>query len=139
MAVYITQSDLETRFSQPEILELADRDADGLVDTGVIDTAIADAGDLIDSYISKRYDLPLSQTPTAIKKVACDLARYFLHDNEPSDRVAAGYKDAVSFLKDIAVGRAELDVGGVEPAGRTNAVIIDGPERVFTSKTLEDF
>ncbi|MEQ8318763.1 MAG: DUF1320 domain-containing protein [Rhodospirillales bacterium] len=139
MTDYCTQADMEKRFSAEEILELTDRDADGTADDGVLDVAIADAGDTIDSYISKRYDLPLAEIPQRLVKIACDLVRYELHKEDPPERVVAAHKEAMATLRDIAAGKALLDVAGSEPAGAENEILFDGPVRTFTSDALKDF
>jgi len=136
---YCTQADLDARFGADEILQLTDRDADGVADTGVLDVAIADAGTTIDTYIAKRYDLPLAEIPAALVKVACDMVRYALHKEDPPDRVAASQKDAMTFLRDVAAGRAVLDVAGTEPVGAVDDVIVEGPDRVFSSDTMTGF
>lgn len=139
MTDYCTQADLDARFGADEILQLTDRDADGVADTGVLDVAIADAGTTIDTYIAKRYDLPLAEIPAALVKVACDMVRYALHKEDPPDRVAASQKDAMTFLRDVAAGRAVLDVAGTEPVGAVDDVIVEGPDRVFSSDTMTGF
>lgn len=139
MTNYCTQSDLETRFGADEILELTDRDADGTADTGVLDAAITDAGATIDSYIAKRYDLPLASIPTRLITIACNLVRYQLDKEDPRDRVETAYKAAMSELRDIAAGRAVLDVEGSEPTGAKDDVIVEGPDRMFNSNTMKGF
>ncbi len=139
MTAYCTKQDLETRFGAEEILELTDRDADGVADDGVLDVAIADAGRTIDSYISKRYDLPLAEIPQRLVKVACDLVRYDLHKEDPPERVTTAFKDAMTALRDIAAGRAVLDVAGAEPTGAKDDVIVEGPDRIFNSETMKGF
>ncbi len=139
MTDYCTQTDLETRFGADEMLELTDRDADGVADTGVLDMAIADAGNTIDTYVSKRYDLPLASTPARLTKIACDLVRYALHKEDPPTRVEAAYKDAMASLRDIGAGRALLDIAGTEPTGAQDDVIVEGPERMFNSDTMKGF
>lgn len=139
MTIYCTQSDLETRFGAEEILELTDRDADGAMDANVLDVAIADAGATIDSYIAKRYDLPLASVPTRLVAIACNLVRYQLDKEDPRDRVEAAYKSAMSELRDIASGKAVLDIAGSEPTGAKDDVIVEGPDRMFNSDTLKGF
>tara|TARA_R110000787_G_scaffold168855_6_gene281576 strand:- start:6301 stop:6720 length:420 start_codon:yes stop_codon:yes gene_type:complete len=136
---YCTQADLEARFGAQEILELTDRNGDNVADAGVLEGAIADAGATIDTYISKRYDLPLSDIPAALVKTACDLVRYALHKEDPPDRVAAAHKDAMAFLRDVAAGRAVLDIAGTEPTGAKDDVIIEGPDRLFSHDSMKGF
>ncbi len=139
MTDYCTQADLEARFGAQEILELTDRNADNVADAGVLENAIADAGAVIDTFVAKRYDLPLSSVPAALVKTACDLVRYALHKEDPPDRVAAAQKDAMAFLRDIAAGKAVLDIAGAEPAGAENEILIGGDARIFTSDNLKDY
>lgn len=139
MTAYCTQSDLETRFGAEEILELTDRDADDVMDAGVLDVVIADASATIDSYIAKRYDLPLPQVPPVLTKVACDIARYNLHGDLPTDTVSDNYKQAINFLRDISSGKAVLDVQGNEPTSAPNDILVDASPRVFTHDTLKGF
>ncbi len=127
------------RFGAEEILELTDRDADGVADDGVLDAAIADAGNTIDTYVSKRYDLPLAEIPQRLVKIACDLVRYDLHKEDPPERVTTAFKDAMMALRDIAAGRAVLDVAGAEPTGAKDDVIVEGPDRIFNSDTMKGF
>ncbi len=139
MTSYCTQDDLEKRYGAEEVLELSDRDRDDVVDAGVLEAAISAAGNLIDSYIAKRYDLPLLAVPSVLVDKACDIARYNLHKDVVTDTVQNNYKDAVSFLRDVAAGRAELDAAGKQPASQTGGILIDGPDREFTSDTLKDY
>jgi len=136
---YCTAADLNLRFGAEEMLELTDRDADGVADAGVLDAAITDAGNTIDSYISRRYDLPLSTVPARLLKIACDLVRYDLHKEDPPERVTAAFKDAMAALRDIAAGRAVLDVAGAEPTGAKDDVIVEGPGRIFNEDTMGGF
>tara|TARA_R110001592_G_scaffold104697_1_gene294545 strand:- start:50780 stop:51199 length:420 start_codon:yes stop_codon:yes gene_type:complete len=139
MTDYCTQADLEARFGAQEILELTDRNADNVADAGVLENAIADAGAVIDTFVAKRYDLPLAEVPPALVKTACDIARYNLHGDLPTTTVAENFKYAMTFLRDIAAGKAVLDIAGTEPAGAENEILIGGPDRMFTSDSLKDY
>jgi len=136
---YCTQADMEKRFGAREILELTDRDADDVADAGVLDGAIADASATIDTYIARRYDLPLAEIPAALVKTACDIARYNLHGDLPTDTVVENFKYAMTFLRDVAAGKAGLDIAGTEPTAANNRIIATGPGRTFSKDTLEDY
>ena len=126
--------------SDAELLALADRDGDDVVDTAVIDSALADASTEIDSYISRRYDVPVSGSSAQLKKLTCDIARWHLYTDAPHERVEAAYKRAVEWLKDVSAGRANLDVAGTEPdSGTAGSAEIQSAERVFSHDTLEGF
>ena len=134
---YATEQDLIDRFGTDELLEIADRDDDQVIDTTVVAKALEDAGELIDGYVGKRYDLPLSSTPPRLVKLAADIARYFLYKDSPTEAVEKAYDDAVAFLRDVAAGKAVLDISGSEPAPAGDEILTSGPDRVFTSDTLE--
>ena len=137
---YATPQDLIDRFGEAEMLAIADRDGDDAVDTAVVETALADAGDLIDSYIGRRYALPLSATPGQLVSAACDIARWKLYTDAPHERVEAAYKAAVAWLKDVGAGRADLDAEGVAPtADSAGAPVYAGASRVFSHDTLKDY
>lgn len=136
---YATQQNLVDRFGSEELLALADRDGDDAVDTAVVDAALADADALIDSYIGRRYTLPLASTPARLVTVAATIARYELAADRPTEQMRQDYDDAVAWLRDVAAGRAELQIEGDEPTGEAVTIKTSGPERVFSRTTLRGF
>lgn len=122
---YATQADLEARYGAAEILQLADRDGDGMIDAGVIEQALADAGAEIDGYLGSRYALPLAEVPQIVKVYACDLARYRLWDKAASEEVRRRYEDALRYLRLAAEGRVKIAAdGGAEPVASGGAEVV---------------
>lgn len=115
MTAYATLDELQVRFGVQEMLGIADRDLDGMVDTAVVTAAIEAASNLIDSYIGQRYALPLDTVPGTLKAACQDLARYELYTMEPTAIVKQRRDQAVAWLKDLAAGRAALDAAAVTP------------------------
>jgi len=105
---YITQAHLEARYGADEILRLADRDGDSIPDTDVLNAAIGDAGEVIDSHLAGRFTLPLDPVPGVILRLACSIARYHLYDEAPTRHVSDEYRAAVSALEKIASGELRL-------------------------------
>lgn len=138
MAAYVTQQDLIDRFGNAEMLAIADRDQDQVIDIAVVAGALADASALIDSYLAKRYALPLVAAPPALIPVAAALARHALYAANPPEDVRAAHDDAMRFLRDVAGGKAVLDIAGSEPASAAGQALTQAPARVFTSGTLAD-
>ena len=135
---YCTEQDLIDRFGESEIVELTDRQRTGLQDSSVIDKAIADAAARIDASVGRRYRVPLTTVPEVINGVACDIARYLLHDEQAPEQVATRYRAAIELLNRIADGRAVLP--DAEAAGEGKLEIeISAPTRTFSMTTLEDF
>lgn len=107
---YAVQSDLVTAFGSDELVQLTDR-ADpptGTIDATIVARALEAADGEIDSYLAGRYSLPLASVPAILRDCAADIARYRLHDRGVPDRVKDAYKDRISWLRDVAAGRANL-------------------------------
>lgn len=108
---YITRTDLIDAFGQVEI----DRLEFNITKSGVEEdkvkaslVAIRNASNKADSYLGVRYDLPLPSTPDVLKTCVCDLARYLLYKDQPTEEVENRYKEALFYLKDLSAGRARL-------------------------------
>ena len=76
---YCTQSDIEKQLPSERLITLTDDDGDDIPDTGVIDEAIADADEEIDSYLAARYTVPVSPVPGIVKKLSVDIAIWNLY------------------------------------------------------------
>jgi phage gp36-like protein len=129
---YATQTDLEDAFGATEILQLADRDQDEVIDAGVIEAALARADSVIDGYLGGRYALPLATPfPPVIVATACDLARYWLHDDAATERVREGFEDAMAWLKDVAVGKVLLQLLAASANVAVGSPDGSAPDRTF--------
>lgn len=155
---YATATDLLTRFDAAEIAQRADRGMPRLVsaelltavaasaDLGawtteevaragvamiVVNRALKDATDTIDSYVSARYSLPLSTVPAVLERVACDLARYYLYDDQVTEIIQKRYDACVKLLGDVAAGRVSLGSDGDSGAQPETS---DSPELVTSDR-----
>lgn len=138
---YAVEQDLIDRFGDAELIELTDR-ADppaGARDSTVIAKALADADETVNAYVARRYDVPLSAVPASLTRIAADIARYYLYKDDPTEQVAAAYKDALKFLRDVADGKAVLDAAGVEPDSSGADIQVTSRDRVFSRDTTEGF
>ena len=128
---YATQADLEARYGAEEVLQLADRNGDGVIDAGVVEQALADAGAEIDGYLGSRYQLPLAGAPQIVNVYACDIARYRLYANAATEEVRNRYQDAIKFLKLAAEGKVMIGPSnGSAPREAAGAEMVSGG-RVF--------
>lgn len=139
---YATQTDLEDRFGEEELIQLTDRTNTPAmtVDASVVARALTDADAQINGYLGKRYVLPLADpVPPVLVKIACDIARYFLHgDRAGKDSpVTMAWRDAERWLANVAVGKVALEGATGEPAAEGGGEVrIDAPDRVFSRDRL---
>lgn len=156
---YLTVSDLITRFGAEELAQVTDRgtprlvtadllsaaaagtdmagwsDADVEAVTKVmvsIEQAIEDAQSAIDGYLSGRYGTPMATPPAVVKRLACDIARYYLYDDHATETVQKRYDAAISFFRDVSAGKVNLgpEAQTEAPTGGTVELVTSG--RVFS-------
>lgn len=113
---FASAQDLADRYGEQELLLVADRDNDGVMDAGVVAAALQDADAEIVSFIGQAVRIDPAKVPLNLKRLACDIARYRLYGASPTEDVRKRYDDAVSFLKRVAAGAATLDGGASAPA-----------------------
>ena len=139
---YATQQDLERRYGAAELVQLTDRQdpGDGAPDAAVIETALADADALIDSYLAVRYALPLAAPPARLTQAAAVLAWYLLHRDRAPEEVRIAYDRELRWLQHVAEGKAEL-IGpdGDHPPTQGGSVQVCAPGRTFSRETLRGF
>ena len=137
---YATVADLIAAFGEQEVTVLTDREDAGAVDSTVALEALERASSEADTYIAARYALPLSSVPQALVAVVCDIARYRLTGGEVTEStpIADRYKAAVSWLKDVAAGRAVLPGVAATAPGGEGGVEFDTGRRAFARSAAPD-
>ena len=118
--MYATEANLVARFGQ-EIQELKLMHASA---SPAIQDAIQDATEEINGYIGGRYALPLPNVPSNLERMACDIARYRLYFQQPTEEVRQRYDDAISFLKLVANNKAHLQIQDAV----SNQIVDDQPK-----------
>jgi phage gp36-like protein len=112
---YITNNDIEDRIGTSAYVQLTDDAGTGSADVGRVDEARLGAEGEVDSYLARRYRVPIDLVTYAelgglLRSVTLDLASYRLYSRRPPipadvvDRRAA----AVGWLRAVAEGRVEL-------------------------------
>jgi phage gp36-like protein len=138
---YLTQTDLEERIGPDVVLQLADRDHDGIVDLAAVAAAIADADAEINSYLAPRYALPLATAPDIVKRLSAMIARYNLWRRDlPEDHPAyVAYRDALKTLQQIANGVVSLPLAsGTAGATPVGGVAYATPSATFDTAGMLD-
>lgn len=136
---YCAPQHLIERFSELELLQLTDKAHLGAIDYAILDYAIADATAEIDSYLAA-YTLPLTPVPANFERLACDIARYYLYEDQMIDIVEARYKNAVRYLEHVANGKIALSVDATGSAPTmADGVESVGSASVFSREALHDY
>ena len=138
---YCTQSELLNQTTTAELVQQTDDTGSGSVDSAKVDAAINAASATIDAYAGARYTLPL-QTSEKIKQLCVDLAIYELEKRRRRIREAtlAARDAALSFLRDLARGRAVLDQpAGAQPQSTEADVQTTDQDRAFSDENLEGY
>lgn len=129
---YAAVQDLIDRYGQQEMIRLttpADQEMDG-VNGQVAQVALDDASAEIDVYVGKRYRVPMDVAPGIIVAKCCAMARYRLASGEqknPTEQMRTDYADAMAFLRDIAAGKAVLELDEVASSDEGYAQASDRP------------
>lgn len=135
--MYATLDDMVTRYGETEMARLSTADgplpADGepIPDARIVQ-AIDDAGRLIDTYLRRRYAVPVAPPPPELVRAACVLARYDLAlggDREPSEQMRLARKEVLAWLAQLGDGGATLE--GIAPlSAGSSARVSDRPRLV---------
>ncbi len=138
---YCTSDDLTTRYGALALLEVSDRDGDGVADAGVVAAACADATELMDGYLGERYSLPLTPVTGIVLGWACAIAWFRLYLSPPEE-VRQAYLDALDQLERARTGKLVLQANGVQDAATPvegDVVAVSGAPREFSHRSLRGF
>lgn len=144
---YASQQDLIDRFGTDKLAQLTDKvnRPATVIDAVTTGKALEDASALIDSYVGKRFDLPLSAVPDILVRFCADIALYYLYGSKAEDDgpVERKYKEALAWLKDVSRGLVQLDDGSgsgdpAAPAG-DGGVRMKGNSRPITEETMKGY
>ena len=103
-----------------------------------INTMLADATQIMDSYLGNQYDLPLPAETIALnplKRYCCDIARYLLAERlfKDSDEITLRYQDAMKWLQAVAEEKATLLLASADGSAAGQFIDIRGDDkRSFT-------
>ena len=121
---YATYQDMVEQFGEREVRLISDRENTGMPNPLVIDGGLQTADAEIDSYIAKRYTLPLREVPRVLAVFACDIARYRLTGTERTESgvILERYRMAIRYLEKVAAGSVTLG------AGATTGTVVESDE-----------
>lgn len=140
MTIYASKQDLLDRDEGFVWNTAIDRTTNTLNDTAIIQ-CLAQADEEIDSFLSRRFVLPLVTVPGLLNKLAIVITFYWLadRDNQVTELLDKRYRDALATLREIVDNKRDLGLPTLEaPAeGATGKVtLVQEGERLFTRKKL---
>ncbi|WP_345853594.1 DUF1320 domain-containing protein [Shewanella algae] len=140
MATYATKQDLIDRDESMLWNFAIDRDTGELNDT-YINQALEQADEEIDSFLGRRYVLPLPSVPGILNKIAILIAFYWLadRDNQATNLLEDRYKMQLETLREIASGKRELGLPTIEEPAESSVgkvELVQDNERLFTRNNL---
>ncbi|MBR0559501.1 gp436 family protein [Neokomagataea anthophila] len=111
---YASVQDLIQRFGERELINntTPEGQARSGIDQARVAQVLTDASALIDSYLNRRFVVPLTNTPASIVNACCRIARFDLAQTgatQPTDNMRTDRQDAVKWLSEIARGTVTLD------------------------------
>lgn len=134
---YATVEDMIARFGELEVLQLTDRNQEGVIDKAVVKTALDDATAEIDAYLG-RFRRPFEDVPPILVRLCCDIARYRLTAAQGvliTEEIRNRYKiDVLELLKALAKGDIQLgidDAGAEIQADSDGVMFVNGKNRIF--------
>ncbi|PAY00139.1 hypothetical protein CKO50_17085 [Pseudoalteromonas sp. HM-SA03] len=139
---YAAAEDMQNRFNHQDLVLLTERShsAPGEVDMAVLTQALEDATAEINAYLSGRYMLPLNIVPTALVRICCDIARYFLSGDNAPEHIHQRYMDAVKFLKAVNAGAVSLGIDSQGDKAETNdTAVMESAGSVFARNKAKGF
>ena len=108
---YVTNADIEERLGSDPYVQLTDDDGDGVADVGVVDEARLGAEGEIDSYLARRFQVPIDLTTHA--DLSGVLASFTL--DLPDITAIPGYQGWTFWVKTRAVSGNILTIDALSP------------------------
>ncbi len=148
MAIYTTIDDLKRRLEPAVLAGLADDqntppDLEDPDTQDVIEQAIADGANLIDSYLLGRVDLASAPTQAAVERINATLALYFLYRRRYVDDalnpLAAAREAVCAHLAAVARGEERLADGDDGSPEQEVYSTTEEAERVLDGESLSRF
>lgn len=113
---YAVRADVERAAGgAAQLVQIADHDADGVEDTGLVDEYLCDAEALVDSYWRCRYERSPDPVPRVLMRITAKLTVYKLkadaaHGATISEFEQNEHEEHLNWLSDLAAGKVDPGV-----------------------------
>lgn len=118
---YCSQEDIAGQILGELLVQLTDG-TDNTPDSAIIDAQIVKAREEMEPYIASVLKLPLTTIPGSVNAACVKITVYRLYARVASrvgaipENIRKDYESAISFLKDVAAGRAVIGEQNKPPA-----------------------
>lgn len=144
---YVTNNDIEERLGTAAYIQLTDDTGTGSADIDKVDEARLGAEGEVNSYLGRRYAVPIdlaahAEVADVLKSFVLDLVEYRLHSRRPPvpSAVSSKRNQAIAWLDRVA--GAEVVLPSVEPLAENPAKGLaaetSSNERIFTRDELDN-
>lgn len=138
--MYCTVDHIKAKLGEKTLANLSNDEGQGVVNEAYVEDLIVKKSNHIDTYLRKRYTLPLEEEHDLLEDLCVDLVRLALYDKRPGSRkaeeVAEIRRNVDSQLDKLRRGEIVLDVTTVSrPAFFKKNV----RTKVFTDDVMEQF
>jgi len=144
---YVTNTDIENRLGSAAYVQLTDDDGDNQADTAVVDEARLGAEGEVNSYLARRFAVPIElaahpELSDLLKSITLDLVEMRLRARRPPvpEVTLRRHTDAVAWLRGVADGAIDLpSATPLAPSDlRGPAVLTSGESRVLSHDELAE-
>jgi len=104
--LYADKAAMVASFGNEELDSLLE--GDPAAQDAAIERALKDASEEAASYITMVYTPPFPNIPRPLTSAVCDIARFRLYKDRPTENVKYRYEQAVKWLLLVSTGKARL-------------------------------
>lgn len=104
--VYASKADMIASFGSDELDSLLE--GNEAAQDAAIARSLLDASEEADSYITMVYSPPFPNIPRPLTSAVCDIARFRLYKDRPTENVKYRYEQAIKWLVLVSTGKARL-------------------------------
>lgn len=137
--MYCSIQDIIEDLTENVVAQLSNDNDPSTVNQDIVNKYISDASQIIDGFLRSRYELPLHNEHTILKKVCVDLVKYELYKRRGKvyEGILNLYKDGISVLEKIQKGMITLNEGTAET--RPGFYLVSERIPVFSKKHLDTY
>jgi len=144
---YVSNTEIQQRLGSAAYVQLADDDGDGVADVVVVDEARLGAEGEVNSYLARRFTVPIDLTvhtdlTDILKTVTLDLIEQRLRQRRPPvpEATTVRYRDAMRWLQGVADAKIELPSATPVAAQTLRGPLAQttGDDRLLSREELSD-